>query len=81
MRTLGLTVLGLVAGLVVGLLLTDVVARIAMSGGGDIGDNLPLAMLLGFAPIILAILGAVAAPLIDHRVQSGQRSTHRPPER
>jgi hypothetical protein len=81
MRTVGFTVLGLAAGLVAGLLLTDVVTRIAMPGGGNIADNLPLAMLLGFAPIILGILGAVTAPLIDRRVQSGQRSARQPPER
>jgi hypothetical protein len=78
MRTLGLTILGLVAGLVAGLLLTDVVARIAMSDGGDVAENLPLAVLLGLVPMILAVLGGVVAPLIDRRAQA-QRAARRPP--
>jgi hypothetical protein len=69
MRTFGLSIFGLFGGLLVGFLLTDVIARVAMSDGAELGDSLPLALLLGFAPIALAILGAVAIPLVDHRLR------------
>ena len=62
MRTVGVASLGLVCGLLAGLVATEVIARIALAGGGQISGSLPLALLLGFLTPALAVAGAVAAP-------------------
>lgn len=42
MRKLGVAFIGLIGGLLVGFLLTEVIARTAMSGSGQLPDSLPL---------------------------------------
>ena len=69
MRNLGVAFIGLISGLLVGFLFTDVIARIAMSGSGQLPDSLPLALLLGFLSPALAIVGTVLALVIDGMMQ------------
>ncbi len=71
MRKLGVAFIGLISGLLVGFLFTDVIARVAMSGSGQLPDSLPLALLLGFLSPALAIVivGTVLALVIDGRMQ------------
>ena len=69
MRKLGVAVLGLFIGLVTGLLLTDVIARLALAAGVHLPDALPLAILLGFLSPILAVAGVVVALGIDGRAR------------
>ena len=69
MRKFGVAFIGLISGLLVGFLFTDVIARIAMSGNGQLPDSLPLALLLGFLSPALAIVGTVLALVIDGRMQ------------
>ena len=65
MRKFGVAFIGLIGGLLVGFLLTEVIARIAMSGSGQLPDSLPLALLLGFLTPALAMVGAMVALLTD----------------
>ena len=67
MRKLGVAFIGLIAGLLVGFLLTDVIARIAMSGSGQLPDSLLLALVLGFLSPSPAIVGTVVALISDGR--------------
>ncbi len=69
MRKLGVAFIGLISGLLVGFLFTDVIARVPMSGSGQLPDSLPLALLLGFLSPALAIVGTVLALVIDGRMQ------------
>jgi hypothetical protein len=69
MRNLGVALIGLISGLLVGFLFTDVIARVAMSGSGQLPDSLPLALLLGFLSPALAIVGTVLALVIDGMMQ------------
>jgi hypothetical protein len=69
MRNLGVAFIGLITGLLVGFLFTDVIARVAMSGSEQLPDSLPLALLLGFLSPALAIVGTVLALVIDGRMQ------------
>ena len=69
MRKLGVAFIGLISGLLVGFLFTDVIARAAMSGSGQLPDWLQLALLLGFLSPALAIVGTVLAHVIDGRMQ------------
>jgi hypothetical protein len=75
MRTFGFAILGLVAGLVLGFVVIEVVARAALPDGGNPVESvpLPLALMLGFGPFLFAVIGAVAAPLIDQRVRQTRR--------
>ena len=63
MRTLGAAVLGLFSGLLAGVLLGEVVARAALGGGKQVLP-LPLALLAGFAPLVLAGVGAIVAVVL-----------------
>ena len=66
MRKLGIVFIGLIGGLIVGFLIHEVIARIAMSAGsGLLPDSLALALVLGFLTPALAIVGAVVALVID----------------
>lgn len=67
MRRLAVAFIGLIAGLLVGFLLTDLIASIAMSGSGQLPDSLPLALLLGFLSSATAIVGTTLALEIDGR--------------
>lgn len=69
MRKLGVGILGLFAGLLAGLLVTEIVARIAMAGRDQLPESLPLAILLGFAPPTLAVVGVVVGLVIDSQVR------------
>ena len=69
MRKLGIAVLGLFSGLLVGLLISEVVSRIALSGNADIGDNLPLALFLGLIWPVMGVVGVLVALWIDGRLQ------------
>ena len=66
MRKLGVAFIGLIGGSLVGFLLTEVIARITMSGTGLLPDSL-LQLLLGFLSPVLAIVGTVVALVIDGR--------------
>ncbi len=65
MRKVGVAFVGLVGGLLVGFLIHEVIARIALSGGGQFPDSLALALLLGFLAPALAAVGAVVALVVD----------------
>ena len=67
MRTLGAALVGLVGGLLTGFLIQEVVARLVLSGGGQLPDSTALS--LGFVTPTLAVAGAVAAPVIDARTR------------
>lgn len=69
MRQLGVALVGLVGGLLVSGLLIEVIARIAMFGRGQLPDSLPLALLLGFLPPVLAIVGVVVALVVDGTIR------------
>jgi hypothetical protein len=68
-RKLGVAFMGLIGGLLVGFLVHEVIARIAMSGSGQLPDSLPLALVLGFLAPALAVVGAVVALVIDDRMR------------
>lgn len=69
MRKLGVALLGLFSGLLTGLLISEFVSRIALSGGADIGQNLPLALFLGLIWPVLGVVGALVALWIDGRLR------------
>ncbi|MET8149910.1 DUF5957 family protein [Actinoplanes sp. NPDC049668] len=62
MRTVGVAVVGMFAGLLLGVVLTEPVVRLA-------GPDVPpaTALVVGLGPLLLAALGAVAGLLIDRR--------------
>ncbi|MCF6425649.1 MULTISPECIES: DUF5957 family protein [Amycolatopsis] len=65
MRTLGVAILGLFAGLAVGFLVfSELVGRLAARDGQV---DAPWTFVIGFGPQLLAVAGAVAAVLIDQR--------------
>lgn len=67
MRTLGVTILGLFAGLAAGFLLfSEVVGRIAVAAGDGVVEA-PWTFVIGFGPQVLAVVGAVLAVTIDNR--------------
>ena len=68
MRTLGVTVLAIVGGLVAGLLLSEVIGIIGVLVFGTAAG-------IKFLPVYLAIASAVAAPVLY------RRSRHRPGRR
>jgi hypothetical protein len=72
MRTLGVTILGLFAGLAIGFLLfSEVVGRIAVAAG-DGKVEAPWTFVIGFGPQVLAVVGAVLAVKIDTRRRRSQ---------
>ncbi|GID97112.1 DUF5957 family protein [Amorphoplanes digitatis] len=62
MRTIGVAVVGMFAGLLLGVVLTESAVRPA---GTDVSPA--TALVLGLGPLLLAVLGAVAGLLIDRR--------------
>lgn len=66
MRRFGVGLIGLVAGLAVGFLVHELVAR-AILEDGPMSDSIVLALFLGFVSPALAIAGAVTALWIDSR--------------
>ena len=70
MRKFGIAILGLLGGALGGLLLTEIIARIALGVSGGSVDRafpLPLALLLGYLTPILAVVGIVVALSLDSR--------------
>ncbi|MGN9844559.1 DUF5957 family protein [Nonomuraea sp. H19] len=64
MRTLGVAILGLFAGLAVGFVLfSEVLGRLVVANGTM---RAPWTFVIGFGPQVLAVVGAVAAVLIDN---------------
>ena len=78
MKIVGITVAGLLGGLLAGMLFLELVARAALSSGVDTASSIPLALLLGFGPILLAIGGAVAAPLLYQRSRRRRELARQP---
>jgi len=67
MRTLGVAILGLFAGLAVGFLVfSELIGRIAVRAG-DGAVEAPWTFVIGFGPQVLAVVGAVLAVSIDNR--------------
>jgi len=66
MRTLGVTILGLFAGLAVGFLLfSELIGRIVVDSGNGVVDA-PWTFIIGFGPQVFAVAGAVLAVVIDN---------------
>lgn len=71
MRTLGVAILGLFAGLAVGFLLfSEVVGRLAVDDGQV---HAPWTFVIGFGPQVLAVVGAVLAVVVDNRIRGRKR--------
>lgn len=69
MRTFGMAILGVFAGLIIGFGLVDeLLSRLLMAGGVDIGAGWGLT--IGFGPIVFAVIGAVVAIVIDRRLRN-----------
>lgn len=66
MRTIGIAALGLVGGVLLGLIVQDVLARLLLDDG-VFPDSLPLALLVGFLTPALAVVGIVVALVLDAR--------------
>lgn len=77
MKKLGVAALGLIGGLLVGFLLTEIISRIALGESGVLADSLPLALLLGFLTPGLAVTGIVVALAVDGRRQMRQHGASR----
>ena len=73
MRRFGLAVLGFLGGLVVGFLLTEAIAVIAVFGVG--GGQLPDSLLLRSLAPALALAGVVLAFAIDSRTRGSDGSS------
>ena len=67
MRTIGVAILGVFAGLLAGLLVENLVGQFAVAGGTI---SAPVAAVLGLALPVGGIVGAVAAFSIDARLRS-----------
>ena len=72
MRRFGLAVLGFLGGLVVGFLLTEAIAVIAVFG---VGGQLPDSLLLRSLAPALALAGVVLAFAIDSRTRRSDGSS------
>lgn len=78
MRKFGIALLGLLAGVLVGFLLTEVIARIVLGiSGGMIDDAfpVPVALLLGYLTPMLAVAGIFVALGIDGRSRRNRDAT------
>ncbi|MGH8917528.1 MAG: hypothetical protein ACRD0H_04175 [Actinomycetes bacterium] len=64
MRKLGVGVLGLFAGLLIGFVITELIARPLLAAGADV-SAVPIALLLGLLPPALAGVGVAVALRID----------------
>lgn len=68
MRTVGVAIIGFFIGLVVGLVfLHELLSRLLVAAGADIAA--PLGLVIAFGPIVLAVIGAVVAVLINQRLR------------
>lgn len=69
MRTFGVAVLGVFAGLIAGFGLVDeVLSRLLLAGGAGIG--VAWGLVIGFGPAVFAVIGAVVAIVIDQRLRN-----------
>jgi hypothetical protein len=77
MIRLGVTVLGLLGGLLIGFLLTETIAIIAVFGvgSGQLPDSLLLALLLRSLTPVLALAGVVLALAIGSRTRGPDGSS------
>lgn len=66
MRTIGIAALGLAGGILAGLVVQDVLARLLLDDG-VFPNSLPLALLVGFLTPAAAVTGVVLALLLDRR--------------
>jgi ABC-type antimicrobial peptide transport system permease subunit len=67
MRKLIVGLVGLLAGLLVGFVAHELLAR-ALTEDGTFPDSTPLAILVGFLTPVGAVAGVVAALGVDHRL-------------
>lgn len=58
LRALGTAALGLVGGLLAGVILQDLVARLVMRLGGDLRVTAPVLAVCGAAGIVVAVLAS-----------------------
>jgi hypothetical protein len=65
MRTAGVAILGLIGGLILGFMLSEAIAI----GSYLLFGGAPWLRVLRYLPLLLAVAGAVAAPVIARRVQ------------
>lgn len=69
MRTLGIAILGVFAGVLAGLLVfNELLGRLLVASGS--GIDAPWTFVIGFGPMVLAAVGAVVAVLIDQRIRA-----------
>ncbi|SCL31501.1 hypothetical protein GA0074692_3125 [Micromonospora pallida] len=64
MRTLVAVVIGLVAGFFAGIVIDQIIGVIGLLTTGDLGG-------FRYLPLVLAVVGAVVAVLIERRMQRG----------
>lgn len=69
MRTLGAAIVGVFAGVLVALLVFNELLGRLLAGSGS-GVEAPWTFVIGFAPIVLAVAGAVVAVLIEQRARA-----------
>ncbi|HEY3009725.1 MAG TPA: hypothetical protein VGJ63_16900 [Micromonosporaceae bacterium] len=68
----------MLAGLVIGLILTEVMVAVTVPKPSEVADSPSMAVLLGLAPPALAVAGAVATPLIARRMRVREYSQANP---
>lgn len=67
MRKFGIALLGLLGGIIAGFLVAEIVARIAIGDSVAFPDSLPLALAVGCITPSMAVVGVVAALVLDGR--------------
>jgi Family of unknown function (DUF5957) len=65
MRRFGIGIAGLLAGLVTGFVVIEIITRTAVDDPAELADSLPLALLVGFTTPVLAVVGVIVALAID----------------
>ena len=78
MRTFIAALVGIMAGLAVAFALVEIIVATAVAEPDDLANHLPLAILVGFLPFILAIAGGIAGPLVARRIGRRRESAARP---
>lgn len=68
MRTVGVSIAGLIGGLLIGFVISEIIGISAFLLLGGVEFLAPVK----FLPLILAIVGAVAAPIADSRRAIGR---------
>lgn len=75
MRRLGIGIAGLVGGLVAGFITVEIITAVAVDEPGQLADSVPLALLVGLATPVLAIVGVLVALAIDNRTHRRDASS------